>query len=35
MDNVIKGFGPITENNKNIIAMEWICEGATLIFWEH
>lgn len=30
--NVIKGFGSIPEDNKNIIAMEWINEGATLIF---
>lgn len=30
--NVVKGFGDITKENKNIITMEWICEGATLIF---
>ncbi len=30
--NVIKGFGDITKDNRNIIAMEWINEGATLIF---
>ena len=30
--NVVKGFGAISADNKNIIAMEWINEGATLIF---
>jgi hypothetical protein len=30
--NVVKGFGEISADNKNIIAMEWINEGATLIF---
>ncbi|KPL15771.1 MAG: hypothetical protein AMS23_04865 [Bacteroides sp. SM1_62] len=30
--NVVKGFGTISADNKNIIAMEWINEGATLIF---
>ncbi len=30
--NVISDFGEITEDNKRIIAMEWINEGATLIF---
>ncbi len=30
--NVIRDFGEITEDNKQIIAMEWINEGATLIF---
>ena len=30
--NIVKGFGEITRDNKNIIAMEWINEGVTLIF---
>jgi len=30
--NVVKGFGEISKDNKNIIAMEWINEGVTLIF---
>jgi len=30
--NVVRDFGPITEDNRNIIRMEWISEGATLIF---
>ncbi|MFX1406064.1 MAG: hypothetical protein ACFFC9_03235 [Promethearchaeota archaeon] len=30
--NVVKDFGDITEDNKNIITMEWIIEGFTLIF---
>ena len=30
--NGVKGFGDITKDNKNIIAMEWINEGVTLIF---
>ena len=30
--NVVKGFGAISADNKNIISMEWINEGATLIF---
>jgi hypothetical protein len=30
--NVIKGFGDISADNKKIMAMEWINEGATLIF---
>ena len=28
----MEGFGEISPDNKNIIAMEWINEGATLIF---
>jgi FlaA1/EpsC-like NDP-sugar epimerase len=31
-DNVVKGFGDITVDNKNIISMEWIIEGIALIF---
>ena len=30
--SVVKGFGDITTDNKNIIAMEWIVEGVSLIF---
>ena len=30
--NVVKGFGGISLNNQRIITMEWINEGATLIF---
>ncbi len=30
--SVVKGFGDISEDNKNIIRMEWINEGITLIF---
>ena len=30
--NVVKGFGEISEDNKNIITMEWIIEGLALIF---
>ena len=30
--NVVKGFGDISEDNKNILIMEWVNEGATLIF---
>lgn len=30
--SVVKGFGDITADNKNIITMEWIIEGITLIF---
>jgi hypothetical protein len=30
--NVVKGFGDITADNKRILTMEWIIEGATLIF---
>ena len=29
---IINGFGPISEDNKRIIAMESIAEGITLIF---
>lgn len=28
----VKGFGEISEDNRHIITMEWINEGATLIF---
>ena len=30
--NVIREFGEITADNKRILAMEWINEGATLVF---
>ena len=30
--NVVAGFGDISEDNKNIITMEWIIEGMALIF---
>ncbi len=30
--SVVRGFGEISADNKNIITMEWIIEGATLIF---
>jgi hypothetical protein len=30
--SVVRGFGDISRDNKQIITMEWIIEGATLIF---
>lgn len=30
--SVVKGFGEINNDNKNIITMEWIVEGVALIF---
>lgn len=30
--NVVKDFGDISADNKNIITMEWITEGVALIF---
>lgn len=30
--SVVKGFGHISADNKHIITMEWIIEGAALIF---
>ena len=30
--SVVKGFGDISIDNKRILTMEWINEGATLIF---
>jgi hypothetical protein len=30
--SVIKGFGDISQDNKRIIAMEWLVEGVSLIF---
>ncbi len=29
---VVNGFGPISTDNRNIITMEWIVEGISLIF---
>ena len=31
--SVVKGFGDISVDNKNIITMEWIIEGIALIFF--
>ena len=30
--NVVKGFGDISLDNQRVVTMEWINEGATLIF---
>ena len=30
--SVVKSFGDISTDNKNILAMEWIVEGVSLIF---
>jgi hypothetical protein len=30
--SVVAGFGPISEDNKRIITMEWVAEGLTLCF---
>lgn len=30
--NVVRGFGSLSDDNSNIILMEWINEGLTLIF---
>jgi predicted RND superfamily exporter protein len=30
--NVVRDFGEVSDDNRNIITMEWINEGATLIF---
>lgn len=30
--NIVSGFGEISEDNRNIIRMEWIVEGVSLIF---
>jgi len=29
---VVEGFGPMSEDNKRIITMEWVAEGLTLCF---
>jgi hypothetical protein len=31
-NNIVKGFGNISSDNINIIKMEWVNEGFTLIF---
>lgn len=31
-NNVVSGFGEISEDNRYIIRMEWIIEGVSLIF---
>jgi len=30
--STVKGFGDISEDNKNIVTMEWLIEGIALIF---
>jgi len=30
--SIVGGFGPISEDNKRIITMEWIAEGLTFCF---
>jgi hypothetical protein len=30
--SIVRGFGSIGEDNKNIISMEWIVEGVALVF---
>ncbi len=30
--NVVRNFGEISKDNKNIITMEWIIEGIALVF---
>jgi hypothetical protein len=30
--SIVKGFGEISEDNKNILTMEWLIEGIALIF---
>ena len=30
--SVVEGFGPITEENRLLITMEWVAEGLTLCF---
>ena len=30
--SVVEGFGEISQDNRRIIAMEWIVEGVSLIF---
>jgi len=29
---IIRGFGPLSEDNRHIITMEWLAEGMTLCF---
>ena len=30
--SVVSGFGPISQDNRRIITMEWVAEGLTLCF---
>ena len=30
--SVVEGFGPLTDDNKRIITMEWVAEGLALSF---
>ncbi|MDH3553940.1 MAG: hypothetical protein OER22_15115 [Gammaproteobacteria bacterium] len=30
--SVVRGFGSISQDNKNIVLMEWIVEGIALVF---
>ncbi len=30
--SVVAGFGPISEDNRRLITMEWVAEGLTLMF---
>ncbi|MDH3688733.1 MAG: hypothetical protein OEU36_04540 [Gammaproteobacteria bacterium] len=30
--SIVRGFGPLSENNKRILIMEWIMEGLALCF---
>jgi predicted RND superfamily exporter protein len=30
--SIVRGFGPLSEDNRHIITMEWIAEGVTLCF---
>ena len=30
--SVVRGFGSISEDNKKVVAMEWIVEGVALVF---
>ncbi|UCG39545.1 MAG: hypothetical protein JSV00_04805 [bacterium] len=29
---IVRGFGPLSEDNRRIITMEWVAEGLTLCF---
>jgi len=29
---IVAGFGPISDDNRNIVAMEWVVEGLFLVF---
>ncbi len=30
--SIVRGFGPLSEDNRHIITMEWVAEGITLCF---